>query len=327
MNKKLLAVVALIIVALLAIFLIVRQKKVDTSQPIRIGILKHESSLPIYIADDLGYFKKHGVQVQIVELPPGDHLPALLSDRVDVISPTSFPTLFGVMSQDKNLLYSVFPGAEVSDGPTVYGLVVKSSTPGESIKDIHGGVIMAINPYTQVNIQMILNSAGIQKKDWPEIRVASREAALQAVSSGTAVAAIMDQPALATAISSPEYRLLEANPRAKYIGSPYWSGAGAVKRTVWGARKGDFDKVMAAVDEAVVAIRRDPQTAHKTLATKLGLSQQIADQIGGYYFPLSGEFVPKDGIEKTIEALRESGLLNSPLPLSNFFPPNTYGEK
>src|SRR5438270_13233159 len=121
----------------------------------------------------------------------------------------------------------------------------------------------------------------------------------------------MDQPALAIALASPGYKLLEANPRAKYIGSPYWSGAGAVKREVWDARKTDFQRLMSAVDDAVTSIRRDPVSAHKVLASRLGLQPSIADQIGGYYFPLTNEPVPKDGIQKTVDALRAAGLLNS----------------
>src|SRR5205823_855200 len=105
----------------------------------------------------------NGLEVALVELPPGDHVPAMLADRVDIISPTSFPTLFGVMVQHSNLLYAVFPGAEVSNTATVYGLIVRSASTAQSVKDLHDR-IMAINPYTKVSIEMILNAAGIQKE-------------------------------------------------------------------------------------------------------------------------------------------------------------------
>lgn len=297
------------------------------SGPLRIGILKHESSLPFYIAENAGLFKQHGLNVSLVELPPGDHLPAMLADRVDAISPTSFPTLFGVMVQHTNLLYVLFPGAEVSDGQTVYGLIVRSNSTAQTVKDIHGGVVMAINPYTKLSIQMILNTAGVPKESWPDIRVATREVAVQAVSDGTAAAAIMDQPALAVALNSGGFKLLESNPRAKYVGSPYWSGAGAVKREVWTPRKDEFSRLLAALDEAITMIRKDPHKAHEILAARLGLSQDIADQCGGYYFPLSTEPVDKAGIQKTVEALRSANLLEGPLSLDNLFPPGLYGEK
>lgn len=304
-----------------------RSKPISSPATLRVGVLKHESALPIYIADELSYFKNHGLHVLLVDLPPTDHMTALLADRVDVISPTSFTALFGVMAQNPDLLYSVFPGAEVSDGQTVYGLIVKSDNRSQSVKDLRGGVIMAINPYTKVNVQMILNSAGLPKDSWPAIKVASREAALQAVMESTAQAAIMDQPALAVALGSPGYRLLEANPRAKYIGSPYWSGSGAVKRSVWNAKQDDFRALMLAIDDAVKTIRNDSKAAHRILAARLGLQPEIADQIGGYYFPLSNEPVPKDGIEKTVEALLSAGLLQSPVSMKQFFPAGFYGEQ
>jgi NitT/TauT family transport system substrate-binding protein len=297
------------------------------SASLLVGVLKHESSLPFYLAEERGFFRDHNIQVQLVELPPGDHMPALLADRVDILSPTSFPTLFGVMAQNPKLLFAVFPGAEVTGGPSVYGLIVRADFRGESVKDLRGGVVMAINPYTKVNILTILNSAGVPRDTWPDVRVATREAALQAVTDGTAIAAIMDQPALATALNSASYRLLEANPRAKYIGSPYWSGAGAVKQDIWSSRKGDFEALLHAIDDAILSIRRDPRAAHQVLASRLGLPVETADQIGGYYFPLSSETVPKDGIDQTVEALRSAGLLDAPLSLSSFFPPGAYGEK
>jgi ABC-type nitrate/sulfonate/bicarbonate transport system substrate-binding protein len=295
--------------------------------PIRIGVLKHESALPIYVADELGLFKKHGLQVTLVEVPPGDHIPALLADRVDILTPTSFAPLFGLMLQHPDLLYAVFPGAEVTDGQTVYGFVVLSNSVAQSIKDIRSGTIIAINPYTKVNVQMILNAAGIAKSNWPDIAVASREAALQALAEGKAAVAILDQPALAVALASKQFRLLESNPRAKYVGSPYWSGAGAVKRATWTARKADFEKLMKAYDEAVAATRKDSLKAHQILAARLGLKQEIADQIGGYYFPLTSEKVDKDGIAKTVEALKSAGLIEGIVPLTTFFPPGLHGQE
>jgi len=299
----------------------------DGSASIRVGILRHESTLPFYIADEYGLFEKHGVKAVLVELPPGDHMPALLSDRVDIISPTSFPMLFGVMLEHPKLLYVVFPGAEVDNGPTVYGFIVRKDFSGKGIEDLSNSIVMAINPYTQVNIRTILTSAGIPKTKWPEIRIASREVALAAVQKGNATAVIMDQPALAVALGSNEFRLLESNPRAKHIGSPYWSGAGAAKRTTWVEKNDQFDHLMTAIDEAILQIRSDSLSAHRVLAKRLGLDTAIAEQCGGYYFPTSTEAVPTTGIEGTIKALVDAGLLREPISMEGFFPPNLYGLK
>ena len=54
-----------------------------------IGILKHESTLPFYVAEELGYFKKHNIDAELVDLPPADHMNALLSNRVDILSCTN----------------------------------------------------------------------------------------------------------------------------------------------------------------------------------------------------------------------------------------------
>lgn len=317
----------LILILLISLIGACSVKRDQDDKVIKIGILKHESSLPFYIAAKNNLFKKYGLNVEIKELPPGDHMPALLSDRVDIISPTSFPVLFGIMIQHPKILYSVFPGAETLEGQTVYGIIVGSNSSSSSIRDLIGGTIIAINPYTKINIQMILNSAGILNDDWPEIRVANRESALQAIDNGKANAAILDQPALAKALSTGRYKLIEKNPRAKFIGSPYWSGSGAVKQTVWISRIEEFKKLMNVIDDAVTIIRSDSIGSHKILLEELELEPEIANQCGGYYFPFSYEYVPKGGILNTIDALFSANLISEKLNIDSFFPSGLYGEK
>jgi len=324
MKKLLIGIGFAILLIIVAIYLRPPMEK-RTSDVIKIGVLKHESSLPIYIADELGLFAKAGLSVKIIELPPGDHMPALLSKRVDILSPTSFPVLFGIMQKNPGLLYAVFPGAEVANGPTVYGFIVSKESRASTIADLKKKTVMAINPYTKMNIQTILSSSGMPHNEWPVINVAAREPALQAVSNGQAAAAIMDQPALAVAIASGDFKLLEANPRAKHIGSPYWSGSGAVLKQHWKDNAATFTRLIKAIDDALVYIKRDPDEAHRILAKRLSLHQSIAKQMGGYYFPKSTEAVDLNGIDATVKALVKSGLLEEQVKMEGLFPPGTYG--
>lgn len=317
--------IGIVAIVIVAVVLLRPSQQAAPPAELKIGVLKHESSLPIYLADELGLFAKVGLSVQLLEVPPGDHMPALISKRVDILSPTSFPVLFGVMLKNPGLLHAVFPGAEVADGPTVYGFVVSNESAASSLDDLRGKVVMAINPYTKINIQTILSSAGMPKDEWPKIKVAAREASLNAVSGGQADAAIMDQPALAVAIASGDYKLLEANPRAKYIGSPYWSGSGAVLTQHWQENKASFAKLMAAIDDALAEVERDPKEAHRILAKRLGLDQSIADQMGGYYFPKATDTVDIAGIQATVDALVEAGLMEKAISMEGFFPLQTYG--
>jgi ABC-type nitrate/sulfonate/bicarbonate transport system substrate-binding protein len=322
------SILFIVIVSISVLYLLYRNSIGESSANVlRVGILKHESSLPFYVARDKEFFKGKGIEVQLVELPPGDHMPALLTDRVDIISATSFPVLFGVMVENPGLVYGLFPGAEVLDGPTVYGIITRKEFKGKSIKDLTKGVILAINPFTQINIQTIFNCAGIDKSQMPEIRVANREAAIKAVSEGSASAAIMDQPALAVALASNQIKLLESNPRAKYIGNPYWSGSGAVKVDTWIRRKKDIQILLSAIDQSVGYTREHNIESHLILAKALGIDTTIASQMGGYYFPYTNDTVPLPLIDSTVTALLNAGLLKSHPDLTILFPKGLYGQK
>lgn len=320
--------IRVVLIGLLALSAIAScSRPTQPTSTLKVGVLKHESTLPYYVAEDSKLFERHGVSVELIELPPGDHLPALLSRRVDLISPTSFTALFGAMAQEPDLLYALVPGAEVVDGPVVYGFIVRSDFSGSSVRDFTGKVVIAINPFTQINIQTIFSSARIPKQDWPDIRVASRDAALTAVESGAAVAAIMDQPALAVALQEARFKMIEPNPRASYIGSPYWSGAGAISRTTWTSRTDDVRKMLAAIDDAIGIINKDTTGAHRVLATSLGLDPKIADQCGGYYFPKSSDSVDLTAIQDTVNALIAAKVLTKDLKTDDIFPPGLYKGK
>jgi len=84
MSMKARIGIGVLIAALaVALFFIFRPQKPTPLGVIRVGILKHESSLPMYIAEELGYFKNHGVEVQLVEPDPGVMTCGVNDDRVN----------------------------------------------------------------------------------------------------------------------------------------------------------------------------------------------------------------------------------------------------
>lgn len=326
MKKKSLIFISTLLIGLIILFFLLTKEKnkQSVSNEIKIGILKHESSLPLYLADSLGFFKENDLIVKLIELPPGDHLPALVSDRVDIISPTSFPMLLGAIENNPNVFYAIMPGAEILGGETVYGIVTKKDFEGKDIFSLKGKKILAINPYTKVNLLNILKKIGFKKDEIQQINVANRDAALSAVLKNNAVACILDQPSLAVALQSGSFKLLESNPRAKYLGSPYWSGSGAIKQEKWNKNISLYEKFLKAIDKAIKYSREHKRDSQNILADKLKIDTIIAEQMGGYYFPYSNEKVSLPEIQNTVNALINAKLMKKEINLDNLFPNNCY---
>jgi len=325
MKKLLLIAVSIILISILAFYLFLKKdNSKSTSDEIKVGILIHESSLPIYLADSLGYFKDDGLNVKLIVLPPGDHLPALVSDRVDIISPTSFPMLLGAIENNPSIFYAVIPGAEIQNDETVYGIITQKNFKGNDIYSLKGEKILAINPYTKINLLNILKKVGFQDNEIQEINVANRDAALSAVLNNIVTACILDQPSLAIALQSSNFKLLESNPRAKYLGSPYWSGSGAVKQEKWNNNKLLYKKFLNAIDKAITYSRNHKKESQVILANKLGIDVKISEQMGGYYFPYSNEKIDLQEIKKTEDALINAKLMSKEIDLNNLFPFNYY---
>ena len=62
---------------------------------VKIGYIEHSSALPFLIAYERGYFRKEGVDVELVLCGFKNFMDTLLTGRVDLITATSFPALFG----------------------------------------------------------------------------------------------------------------------------------------------------------------------------------------------------------------------------------------
>ncbi len=289
-----------------------------------IGILHHESSLPIVIAFEQGYLDALDFPIKLVELPPADHMPALLSGRVNMISPTSFPVLFGVMAENPEELFMLFPGAETNEGKIVYAFIVRTDFEGDSIFDLAGKKVLAINLFTQLNAQLIFDAAGINESDRPNVKSVSRDIAIASLLNGEVDAVLMDQPSIAVALNAGDAKVLVANPRAKYLGDPYWSGAGAIRQTEWNQNKKKAMSVIEAIDKAIVDTRLDETSAQIKLAEFLELQPEIAQDMGGYYFPTSKENVPTEDVLNTAIAMEQAGLLASPVSQNSLFPDNLY---
>ena len=65
--------------------------KVDDTL-LRVGVLKHSSTIPIIVANAKGYFQDNGLKVELLELGVLEHMPSLLRDDVSILSPSSFPS-------------------------------------------------------------------------------------------------------------------------------------------------------------------------------------------------------------------------------------------
>jgi NitT/TauT family transport system substrate-binding protein len=126
---------------------------------------------PLYIARDKGFFKKHGVDVELVVIEePKERFPAMLAGRIDMIASTV----------DTAILYLKKPGefqyvVAIDDSNGGDGIVAKKDI--KSIADLKGkSVAFSEGSVSEFYLNVLLAKAGLKASDLKPVNMAAPEA-------------------------------------------------------------------------------------------------------------------------------------------------------
>lgn len=278
-------------------------------EKVRIGYIPHMSGLPFFVALEKGYFKEEGLDVEFVKCGYREYMDALLTGRVDIIAPTSFPSLFGIEVESPGLLKFFLPGGEKKDGDIIYGILVRKDSPMKTMEELKGKKIGVTDPITTVNLKLILKKIGLDPDRDVTIMQVDPSVAITALVSKQVDAFLLTQPDLAVAMQKGETRLLETNPRSKYIIDPYWSGAAATTAKFIEENPQKMRRLFKALDKAVDFIRANPYEAKSLLVKYTPLTSDIAQKTGMYFLSKSTEPVDLQTIQFLAHLLFEHGIL------------------
>jgi len=309
--------IAIVLLFVLSIILISCDRHLQPQgNQFTVGILQHGSSIPLIIAKQDNLFSKHGLNVTFKTLTPAEHMPALLRGEVQVLSASSFPVILSTAQQNPQAILAYMTGGEDEHGDIIYGLVVSKSSNISSLRDLVGKSIGSASKFTVVNLRNVLGAKLGDRTGKTSIReISDKGALLDALRRGTVDAVVLDQPALSSKEIMNEFKIIEPNFRAKYFGSPYWSGSGVARREWVNANKKQFDAYLSAIDEALVICKQNPERAKRTFISYFGISDLQPDRIGMYVYP-NAQFAPSPDFVKELAAdLVSNGML---LPNHNF---------
>jgi ABC-type nitrate/sulfonate/bicarbonate transport system substrate-binding protein len=271
------------------------------------------------VAQDKGYFKEEGLDVDFVQLGYKEYTDALIAGRVDIISPASFPVLFGIESESPGSMKFFHAAGEKKGGELVYGILVRKDSDILKLTDLKGKRIAVDHPVTMVNLKLILSKIGMAPDTDVNITQIDKSIVLTSLLSGKVDAILLDQPNLTAAIEKGETKLLIANPRAEYIMDPYWSGAPAVSSQYLLQNKETMRKVLKALDKALDIVRKDPLEAKQLFIKYASLDNTLAGKVGYYFEAKSGESVDLQSMQNLADLLVEHNILKKKIDAKNMY--------
>lgn len=286
---------------------------------VRIGYIEHASALPFLVAYERGYFKKQGVDVELVLCGFKNFMDTLLAGRVDLITATSFPALFGIEAEKPGLLRFFGTGGEKRGGELVYGILARENSGITSATGLKGKKIGSISTFTTVNLKLILKQLGLNPDKDVTILPVSGDVAVSALTSGHLDALLLDQPALTIAMETTGAKLISYNPRAEYIIDPYWSGAAVVSQEYLTADPKTLLKVFRALDRAIQDIRHNTEECKVILSKYTPLKTDLAKKMGMYFLAKSTETVDLEKIQFLADTLYDNQILNKKVDAKSMY--------
>ena len=303
--------------AIVAVLATVRQAAAE--ETVRLAFLKTLGIVPVIDAQQMGYFRKEGIKVDMITLNNGPAVvSAVVGGSADIGSAATLPVISAVAEHQPIREFMI---ANVERWPLEEGLgeylIASARSGAKTLQDLKGKTVAsnATNGGCDLMIRDHIRAAGIPSSAMKMVVIPfpQMKAALEL---GTVDAVCAIAPFSSAIMASPQIKgtvlakgIIADLPQ---IGS--FAIAGYFGRSDWLAKN---KTVAAGFMRAMVAADKD-LAAHKDkyrqiIVSEFKMSAELADKIG--FQPNMGSVVAEpEQLETPIAALVRTGLLAKPIP-------------
>lgn len=281
------------------------------TEKLRVGYVPIAVALPLFVANDEGYFKEQGFDVEMIRLNSSNELAnATTSGQIDV-SPVATNVMLdiGFVSKKKHTLIITNPYTDKPGYITDY-ILVRDSNSIKKLEDLKGKKI-GVFPGSVIKIFCTLNlqKYGLSKDDYQLIELSPQDwaAALQsgqidALSALEPQASQIMQDKIGSPIVGGFYAQLMPNVplSAEWISEDYVKKYG----------KDQANKIIAAVDKAVDFINNNPDKAKTYLVKYANVREDIVGRVELNPWKKHSELNPVE-IQSFIDLLYQNGAIQN----------------
>lgn len=313
MKKNILILIILLIVVILAFFFGYKScsynsKKFDT---LKIGYVPIAVGLPLFIANDEGYFKDEGFHPEMVKFASSNEIAnAATAGQVDVsVVATNVMLDVGFVSKKRHTLIITNPYTNQAGYITDY-LLVKDVNIIKKIEDLKGKKI-GVFPGSVIKIfcALIFKKYGLKKGDYELIELSPKDwAAAMQTGQIDALSALEPQAAqiIQDKIGYPIVNGLYAQLMSNVPLSGHWISEDFVKKS----GKEQSEKIIRAMDKAVDFIVNNPEKAKEYLVKYGNVRADVVEKVQLNPWKKHSELNATE-IQKFIDILFQNGVIQN----------------
>lgn len=265
-KRNLIILLSTIVILIVAVVFIFTKKEKTTdleSNELVIGYPTLRIALPVFVAQEMGYFKEQKLNVSLKAYETAQPMmDALVSGKIDIGGFCALPITFGAMARSKTPLLFL-GGMYENDEHPISILIVNDSTKIRSIKDLEGKRIgiLPTRAY-EVWLQQILISNDIDPNN-VIIRQVAPNLQADAISSGSVDALFTNDPAATITLSlglGVPFSSEALVPKFSGL-NPFYFGSFNIRKDYAEAHPDIVKNIAIALDKAMDYINQNPDEA------------------------------------------------------------------
>lgn len=276
---------------------------------VRVGFLPILASLPLYVAEEGGYFTEAGIEIEKIPFQTGEQLnDAFIRGDID-IAPEN--TLLPVLRTEllNPGITKVYALGDITKETPFATLIVRNSAPINSLSDLENKKVGVFPGGTSKNmLRKFLDSQGVDttKVEFIELPPTTQ---LQALSSESIHALLAFEPTTAIAIESGNYRKLYSGVWAEIMNhNPL--GVAVISNKFIQEKPNLAKKTVEVFDKAHRFMITNDQETRTIIAKYVQLKPEIADRVVPLYFGQNKDIDPIL-LQQFIDLLVDIGEINN----------------
>jgi ABC-type nitrate/sulfonate/bicarbonate transport system substrate-binding protein len=311
MNKNVLAGLAvLIVIALGAAFYFNSINKPPGNAndvKVRIGYLNIVASLPLFIAEEEGFFEDEGIEYEATVSATSNQLvDAILADNLDLFVESSAVPVLAVELQSPGKL-KVFSVSEITENAPFDALLVKSDSVISSIRDLPGKKIGVFPGSTATNLlRKYLADQGVEVSSITFVPLPPTDH-ITALTRGSVDAVHAYEPTTAIATTSGGAKQIHGSVYAGML-SPNPQGVAVIATSFSENNPEVAEKVIRALERSMQFMVDNEDETRQILVKRMNLTEEVANRVVFLYM-LPHDEIPVDVFQEYSDMLTGLGEL------------------
>jgi len=276
MKKNIIITSIIIILVIVGILGIVYQNK--NSQVVKIGHLPILASLPLYVAQENGYFTEQGIEIEVSKLQSSNQLvDALVRGDIDIVVESSAVPALIVETIDSNKL-KIFSVSDITPETPFDSVIVKADSTLTTLKDLENKKIGVFPGSTATNLlKKYLTEQGIDISTIEFIQIIP-PTQLSALYEGSIDALHPYEPSTTIAIESGNAKKIYGSVYANQLNhNP--QGVALVSTAFIKSNPELAKKTIAAFDKASDFIEQNDEETRKIIEKYVGVDENVANKV------------------------------------------------